>query len=321
MRLFKRLTAVILAAVTVCLCGCVGLVEQFYPDDSTDTTAAGFVPVDIEEGSIYFKDFDGNVITLSKAPDSVASLSAVATEIICGLGAARYITVQSEASSKLEGAPISAQIVPDYYADTDKIIELKPELVFYSSESLSILTVSVLQSAGITLVRIPEKGNIETAEANIRFISSLLYKDAAGERLIGTIRDEINKMKIAAEIVGVRKRVYIENPVAFSGIGGNTIVSELCAYAGADNVFSEKNATFYTNAKDVTAADPEAIIVLCDDVEKFNADAVRKREGIEDVYAVRTKAIYAIDRTTATRPTQNIIYALRSIGEVLKVTK
>ena len=321
MRLFKMLTAALLAVVTLYLCGCVGLVEQFYPDDSSDTTAKTFVPIDVEEGSIYFKDFDGNVITLKQAPDTVASLSPVSTEIICGLGAARYISVLNESSSKLDGAPISAQVVPDYYADTDKIIELKPELVFYSSDSLSLISVSILQSAGLTLVRIPERGNVETAEANIRFISSLLYKDAAGERLIGEIREEINKIKIAAEIVGVRKKVYIENSNAFSGVGGDTIASELCAYAGADNVFYSKNASFLANAKEVTAADPEVIIVLSDDPVKFNTDSVRKREGIESVYALRTKAIYVIDKTTATRPTQNIIYALRSIGEALKVTK
>jgi hypothetical protein len=61
--------------------------------------------------------------------------------------------------------------------------------------------------------------------------------------------------------------------------------------------------------------------VLTDNTEKFSVDSVRKRSGIENVYAVRTKAIYAVNRTTATRPTQNIIYALRDIGEALKVTK
>ena len=56
-------------------------------------------------------------------------------------------------------------------------------------------------------------------------------------------------------------------------------------------------------------------------MEDFNIDSVRKREGLEGVYAVRTKAIYPINKTQATRPTQNIIYALRAIGEALKVTK
>jgi len=320
MKLLKRFIAALLSAVTVCLCGCVGLVEKFYQDDTTKPEPV-FVPVDVEEGSIYFRDFDGNVITLQKAPDTVASLSTVATEIICGLGASRYISVMNEASSKLDGAPISAAVVQDYYSDADKVIELQPDLVFYSSESLSILALQLMKNAGITLVRIPEKGNIETAESNIRFISSLLYKDAAGERLIKEIRDEIKKIQIAAEIVGVRKKIYIENANAFSGVGGNTIASELCAYAGGDNVFAGRSVSFLTNAKELTSADPEAIIVLTDNTEKFDVDTVRKRDGIENVYAVRTKAIYAIDKTAATRPTQNIIYALRSIAEALKVTK
>ncbi len=320
MRFVKRITAVFLAVISVCLCGCVGLVEKFYSDETTKPAPA-FVPVDVEEGSIYFKDFDGNVITLKEAPDTVASLSVVSTEIICGLGASRYISVMNEASSKLEGAPISAEVVQDYYADTDKIAEMKPGLVFYSADSLSTLALTVMKNAGLTLVRIPERGNTETAEANIRFIASLLYKDSAGERIIKEIREEIEKIKIAAELVGVRKKIYIENANEYSGAGGNTIASELCAYAGGDNVFADRSATFLTNAKELTDKDPEAIIVLTDNTEKFSVDSVRKRSGIENVYAVRTKAIYAVNRTTATRPTQNIIYALRDIGEALKVTK
>ena len=321
MKLFKRLCALFLAVTFVCLCGCVDLVGRFYPEDTTGTDTPAFVPVDVDEGSIYFKDFDGNVITMTAAPKSVASLSPVSTEIICGVGASRYISVINATSTKVDGAPISASVVADYNPDTDKIIELKPDLVFYSSDSLSLISVMILQNAGLTLVRIPEKGNVETAESNIRFISSLLYRDQYGEKLIYEIRDEIERMKTAADIVGVRKKIYIENSTLYSAVGGDTIISELCSYAGADNVFKDHPTVFLANASMLKSADPEVIIVLTDYVDTFNVDTVRKREGLEGVYAVRTKAIYPINRTQATRPTQNIIYALRAIGEALKVTK
>lgn len=321
MKFFKKLCAVILAASALALCGCVDLVGRFYPEDTTDTDTPAFVPVDVEEGSIYFKDFDGNVITLTEAPKSVASLSPVATEIICGIGAGRYISVINASSSKVDGAPISAEVVSDYNAETDKIIALAPKIVFYSTDSLSLISVTLLQNAGLTLVRIPEKGNVQTAESNIRFISSLMYRDSFGEKLIEEMRAEIEKMKTAADIVGVRKKVYIENSASYSAIGGDTIISELCSYAGADNVFADRPTVFLASAAMIAAPDPEAIIVLTDNVEDFNIDSVRKREGLEGVYAVRTKAIYPINKTQATRPTQNIVYALRAIGEALKVTK
>ena len=141
------------------------------------------------------------------------------------------------------------------------------------------------------------------------------------EEIIDEIRAEIEKMKTAADIVGVRKKVYIENSTLYSAIGGDTIISELCSYAGADNVFKDNPTLFVASASMVKAADPEVIIVLTDFVDGYNIDGVRKREGLENVYAVRTKAIYPINKTQATRPTQNIVYALRAVGEALKVTK
>lgn len=318
---FKRVTALILLIAVTQLCACTGLVEKFYPEDTADPDQSVFVPVDVEEGSIYFRDFDGNVITMKQAPDKVASLSEVSTEILCGLGAGRYITAINEGSSKLEGAPIAAAVLPDFSSDADKLIELAPQIIFYSDSSLSYLVVTMLQNAGLTLVRIPEKGDISTAEANIRFISSLMYKDEGGERLINEMRDEFEKMKVASELVGLKKRVYIEGTVTYTAYGADSIISQLCAYAGAENVFADKTGTNLTSPVELKAKDPEVIIVLSKNADSFSVDSVRKREGLEDVYAVRTKAIYAIDYTAATRPTQNITKALKDVAEALKIIK
>ncbi len=320
MKVFKKIVAALLLASAVYLCGCTGLVEHFYPEQTTGEEQSVFVPVDVEDGSIYFKDFDGNIITLSEAPDKVASLSDISTEILCGLGLGRYINAVNESSLKVEGAPISAAVLPDFYGDTEKLVELAPQLVFYDS-TLSYLTVSMMKNAGLTLVRVQEKGDIATAESNIRFISSLMYKESAGERLISEMRGEYEKMKVLAELIGMKKRVYIESTAAYYICGGDTIISQLCEYAGAENVFAEKSGMYMTSAAELKRLDPEAIIVLSNDVDNFTIDAVTKRAGLEDVYAVRIKAVYAVDAKLASRPTQNITKALRRIGEVLKVTK
>lgn len=321
MKLLNKVTATAALLVLICLCGCTSLVERFYPDDTTDPAHTAFVPVDVSDGSVYFRDFDGNIITLEKAPEKIASLSEVSTDILVGLGAGRYISAVNEGSLKIEGAPISAAVVPDYYCDTAKLTELKPELVFYSDSSLSYIAVTALKSAGLTLVRIPEKGNILTAESNIRFISSLMYKESNGERMIDEMRSEYEKMKVLAELVGMNRRVYIENVGMYSACGGDCVISELCGFAGAENVFAGSKGSHLTNPEELKKLDPDVIIVLSKDPESFQIDSVRKREGLEDVYAVRTKAIYAIDYTAATLPTQSIIKALRSVGAALKVTK
>ena len=148
-----------------------------------------------------------------------------------------------------------------------------------------------------------------------------MYKEDTGERLISEMRSEFEKIKVLADLVGMKKRVYIENTVVYAGFGGDSIISELCAFAGADNVFAEYSGMHMTNAAELKSEDPEVIIVLSGDPDSFSIDSVRKRDGLESVYAVRTKAIYAIDYAAATRPTQNITKALKAVGVALKVTK
>ena len=301
MKYIKILICLLLLTVIVSSGGCIELAEHLFPEETTDPAQTAAATVDAETGEIVFRDFDGNLITMSGEPSSVASLCEISTEIICGLGAGRYITAMNESSSKLEGAPISAEVLMD--------------------NSLSVIAVTVLKNAGLTVVRIPEKGDIITAESNIRFISALMYKDAVGERMITEMRADIDRMKIAAELVGVRKTVYIEGAREYGAYGVNTIASELCAYAGGDNVYSDRYGEFTVTAAEISSKDPDVIIILTKDPENYDTDVFRKRPGLENMTAVRTKAVYAVDLTLATRPTQRITEALVQIGRALKTVK
>ena len=317
----KRICAAILAFIMLILSGCVSLAEKLYPETEPETTRTAFIPVDVEEGRVFFRDFDGNELTLEKEPDSVISLSPVATEIICGIGAARYISALDEISATVEDAPISAEVLPYFYADVNRIEELSPDIVFYSDSSSDMITVMTLRTKGITMIRIPDRGGISAAEANIRFISELLFKEEIGAKTIASMREEFEKTRLTAELIGLSKTVYIEGPTKFTAYCSGSIISELCAFAGADNIFPGTGVTKLTSAAEVNGKDPQLVIVLTNDPDSFDIDTVRKREGIDQIYASRTKSIFAVDFTSATRPTQNIVKALREVEQIMKMAK
>ena len=86
-------------------------------------------------------------------------------------------------------------------------------------------------------------------------------------------------MKVAADFLGLKKRVYIESTSTYYGYGADSIISELCGYAGAENVFSERKGTFLTTPQELKLKDPEVIIVLTNDVENFSMDMMTRRES------------------------------------------
>ncbi len=312
--------AAFLFAIVFCfqLYGCTDLVSKFYPLNTEEESTYHFTPVTSENGEAVFTDFDGNVISLPDIPERIVSVSSVSTEIICGLGAGRYLVGIDSDSANLEGAPINASVLPYYYMSYSDIVALRPDIVFYSSEYISNLTLEALKNSGVMTVRIPGTGNIAAAEANIRFISALLQRETTGDKMIDEMRLEFAKIKRSAALVGVRKKIYIEYLTEFRTCGKDTILSEICEMAGYDNVYSDKSGFVTVNAASLLEKDPEAILIVA--LSKANENTIRDRKSIEKVNAVKENKIYAYNIGASLRPTQSIVEAAAEIAKLLGTT-
>ena len=62
MKVFKKIVAALLLASAVYLCGCTGLVEHFYPEQTTGEEQSVFVPVDVEDGSVVIGYLNGDTL-------------------------------------------------------------------------------------------------------------------------------------------------------------------------------------------------------------------------------------------------------------------
>jgi iron complex transport system substrate-binding protein len=265
-----------------------------------------------------FRDFDGNDIILSSSPEKIVSISPVATEIICGLGASRYLIGIDTNSALLEGAPINAAVLQYYYMSAKEVTDLEPDMIFYSSEYSNVLTIIELQKSGYRLVRIPASGTVGTAEANIRFISSLLFREEAGSKMVEEMRYELDKIRQAAQLVGVRKKIYVEYYNEFYACGANTLLDELCDIAGFDNVYSDIDGYKTVNARSLLQKDPEIILIAGN--AAVSEKKILDRKSIEKVSAVRENKIYACNVSDKTRPTQKIVDLAREIAKLLGTT-
>ena len=315
-----KLNALILTVIILlsCMTGCTDLVSKFYPVSTTEELTYDFIPETAADGEILFKDFDGNEISMPDAPQRIVSVSSVATEIICGLGASRYIIGLDDSSSRIEGAPIGAAVLPYYYMSFSDIVALEPDVVFYSSEYISSLTLDALKATDLKLVRIPASGNIATAEANIRFIAALLYRDEAGNKMIGEMRHEFDKIKTAAQLVGVRKRIYIEYMSEFYACGGTTLLSEICDMARFDNVYEDIDGYKTVNASSLIEKNPEVILLA--GLASSSESSIRNRKSIEKVSAIKENKIHVYNISNAMRPTQNIVNTAKEIAKLLGTT-
>lgn len=89
---------------------------------------------------------------------------------------------------------------------------------------------------------------------------------------------------------------------------------------GAKNIFGDQNSWITTSEESVIAANPDVILTNnlgLSGNEKTAIEDITSREGWNTITAVKNDDVYMIDNNTSSRPSQNIIKALKKMAKVI----
>ena len=161
----KKKLLVVLLALTLAICALAGCA----PADQSISPSAG--PSQTQSASITAVDFMENSITLEQGPKRIVYLTASNTEMLCELGLEDKL-VGVDAYSDYPESVKELTIVGDYIApDIEKIIELKPDIVFASNQ-LQAELIEQLSSAGVK-VAASEPTSYEQLLESVQLIGTL----------------------------------------------------------------------------------------------------------------------------------------------------
>ena len=270
-----------------------------------------------DSGQKTITDREGNEVKVPNKIEKIISTAPSNTEILAGLGLADKIIAADTYSEGIEGLSKDTELMDFQTPDAEKIIELNPDIIIasgYNQVGSSEDPYKSVSDAGIPVVYIPSSNSIDGIYKDIAFIAELVGAKDKGDEMIASMKKEVDSIKEIGSKIKDKKKVYFEigpAPTLYS-VGKDTFINEMIQTIGAENIFANQDAWISPIEESVIDANPDVILTNVNYVENPTKE-IMSRDGWDNITAVKEKAVYSIDANSSSRPTQNIIKALKEL--------
>lgn len=239
------------------------------------------------------------------------------TEIVCALGRADWLVgVDDHSDHPREVVSRLPRIGPDLDIDVERVAALKPDLVITS------LTVpgherclQRLRAADLPCL-VTEPHSLAEVANDIRRIGSALAADDAArniaERFEAAIAEPVDDDPVPILVEWWPKPVIVP--------GAKSWVNEMLRIAGGFNPFADADVeSLEISPGQAAAARPEAVVMSWCGVEeaKYRPHIVARREGWQDVPAIRNGRIVPISEAWLGRPGPRLLDGIDRLREVV----
>jgi len=236
-------------------------------------------------------------------PRRIICLTEETTETLYLLGQQERIVGVSGYTVRPPEARLKPKVSAFINAKFDKILALEPDLVFAFSDLQADIAAELIRR-GVTVMTFNQRSIAEILEM-ILTVGRIVGSEDKARALVGLLQAELDAIRDSASRFTHRPRVLFEewyDPL----ISGICWVEELIETAGGECIFPElrkhqsaKNRI--VNPTDVIAKDPEVIIgSWCGRAVK--REWIRKRDGWEQISAIRNNHIYEVKSAYILQP-------------------
>lgn len=229
----------------------------------------------------------------------LVSIGGSLTEIIYELGAEGQLiardqtAIYPEAVNDLPDVGYMRQLAPE------GVLSVSPTALLVIEGSGPPEALEVLSHAGVEYQTIPEAYSAEGVLVKVRGIGTVLGIEAEAEALASKLEGEFAALKARTEAITERKKVLFVlssqgGQIQASGTG--TAADGIIELAGAENVITEYQGYRPLSEEAITAAAPDAIVMMDRGGDHAATDAeLLANPAIALTPAGQNKAIYRLD--------------------------
>jgi iron complex transport system substrate-binding protein len=257
-------------------------------------------------------DEAGKRVRLPLHPQRIVTLAPNLTEIVYAIGAGATLVGNTTFCDYPAEAKQVAKVGDTLQPNIERIIALKPEVIFVSTASQLETFTRQLNERGIA-VFVTDPHDLEGIFRSIKTLGELLGHEAQAEKLVGDLRA---RAAVVEEAVKTRPPVtvfYQVSPQPLWTAGRKSWITDLIRRAGGKSVTGEVEGEWMRYSDEAALASrPEAIIMATSSDEKLDVAAALKNSP-----AAVNKRVYGINGDYLSRPGPRLVDGLEQIARVL----
>lgn len=262
----------------------------------------------------------GREVSISRQPETIASLAPSNTEILFALGLGDKVVAVSEYCNYPLEAQNRTKIGGFSTVNIEKVVDLGPDLVFATCDVQEDI-VGELERLGLTVIAL-DATDIEDAIRSIRVIGKATGQLETSEELIDKLEQRIKAVTDKTKDLPDSQRPKVFYQVwsdPLMTVGSETLTHYLIQLAGGVNIASDSTTKYPVyNLEILIERNPEVIIVsLGMGSSEASVEEVKDRKIWQIIDAVKNNRVYGINSDIVSRVGPRIADALEEIASYI----
>jgi iron complex transport system substrate-binding protein len=283
-----------------------------------------FITGCLEKGDREITDRSGMTVVIKNKINRIVSTAPSNTEIITDLGQAHKLVAIDRHSVNVDGILKNLPQLDFFYTDAEVIIKLEPDIIIANGHNATGTgedPFRLLREMGIPVVYISMSKSINEIYNDIAFIADILRVQKEGERVINSMKTQIEEIASTTANIENKKTVYFEISAApdMYTVGKDSFINDMIYKIGAINIFGNDNWLVSPSVESIIDRNPDVILTNVNYIDDPIAE-IKSRPGFNHINAVINNRIYQIDTDSSVRPSTRIIFALRQMSQAVYPT-
>jgi iron complex transport system substrate-binding protein len=267
-------------------------------------------------GVITIKDDLNNVISLTSIPHRVISLAPSMTEMIYAVGAGEQLIGNTLYCNYPEEAKIVTKVGDMISIDYEKILSLKPDLIFITVEGNVKNGYEKLTRLGFK-VFVSNPRNYSGIKKTFKDLGKIFGMEDKANQTIKNWDERYNKITDEVKKYPAKSAMFIIglNPVILAG--KNTFINELLTSAGLTNIASDSPLNYpIFSREEIIKRNPDYIITTGMSSEE-NKEQISIYREWKTLKAIQKKCVLIVNPDLYLRPGPRFIDALEDLFKKL----
>lgn len=269
-------------------------------------------PAKTGPGFRIVQDDLGRSVRLPEKVERVVSLAPSLTESIFAVGAGDKLVGVTTYCNYPEAAKAIEKIGDTQTPNIERIVALKPDVVFVSTASQLEAFMATLEQQGTAVYVMDAKG-IEDVIEDLRTLGKLLGVETSAESLASALGARVRKIEsTSGPEAGQRVFIQISNEPLFT-IGTDSFLTEVVQKAGGSSVTADVPSAYPKLSKETASAMNPNVIILSD-----SEDNREPNMALKNSEAVKNGRVYRINADIISRPGPRLVDALEQIFDLIR---